>query len=161
MCTPTSSNDMAQPPGLADAVPTLEASLKEISRLVKDPSSDLDEAELPGLYVLIDEWYDPEVENDKEDFMRGILDVFQNSTHKEAYNDVLSRYDQPQQDAINAFVSGQASAFFIRVEQGVPEHRRYVGRSHQDKHDISKVHFSIAVYPISVCSSVRNQSNYQ
>ena len=91
------------------SIPSLEDSIKEIGRLVKEPS-DLDEAELPGLDVLINDWYDTNVDVDEGDFMRRILGVFQNSIHKEAYGDVVNQLTQPQQDAVSAFISGDATA---------------------------------------------------
>ena len=95
---------------LAKDVPTLKASIKEISSLVKEPTSDLDEAELPGLDRLIDDWYDPEVPVDEGEFMRRILGVFRESTHQEAFNNVVGELPKPQQDAISSFISGDSTA---------------------------------------------------
>ena len=94
---------------LPKSIPSLEESIKEIGRLVREPS-DLDEAELPGLDVLIDDWYDVNVDVGEEDFMRRILGVFQKPTHKDAYDDVVNQLTQPQQDAVSAFISGDATA---------------------------------------------------
>ena len=106
MSSPSKLQDILE---LPKSVPSLEDSIKEIGRLVKEPS-DLDEAELPGLDVLIDDWYDTNVDVDEGDFMRRILGVFQNSIHKEAYGDVVNQLTQPQQDAVSAFISGDTTA---------------------------------------------------
>ena len=96
-------------PNLSESVPSLEESVKEIGRLVKEPS-DLDQAELPGLDGLIDDWYNENVTVDEEEFMRKILGVFKESTHREVYDHVVAQFSPSQQDAINDFVSGQIAA---------------------------------------------------
>ncbi|KAG8527946.1 uncharacterized protein KY384_006862 [Bacidia gigantensis] len=100
--TPTSQS-------LFSTVPSLEESIKEIGRLVKEPS-DLDEAELPGLDVLINDWYDENVDVGEEEFMRRILGVFRNSSHNEVYDEVLEQYEPSERRAINSFVAGQTTA---------------------------------------------------
>ena len=106
MSSPSKPQDILE---LPISIPSLEDSIKEIGRLVKDPS-DLDEAELPGLDVLIDDWYGTNVDVDEGKFMRRILGVFKGSIHKEAYGDVVNQLTQPQQNAVSAFISGDTTA---------------------------------------------------
>lgn len=95
---------------LAKGVRTLEDSIKHIGFLVSDKDSKLDEAELPGLDRLTDDWFDPKVNVEEEEFMRRILGVFQESTHKEVFHNVVGELPKPQQDALHSFIAGNSTA---------------------------------------------------
>lgn len=94
---------------LPESAPSLEYSIKEIGRFVNEPSH-LDDAELPGLDRLVDDWFNNEVNVSEEEFLCRILAVFKDSTHKEVYHHVVDKFSPSQQDIINAFASGNIAA---------------------------------------------------
>lgn len=101
---------MSAPVEAPEPIPTLQDSIQQLGQLVKDPESELDEKELPGLDKLIGDWYDDDTEVTKEAFARRILQVFRDSTHKEVYDDVKSKLPGQRGTVLDKFVDGDISA---------------------------------------------------
>ncbi|UPL03342.1 hypothetical protein LCI18_014276 [Fusarium solani-melongenae] len=93
-----------------EPIPTLQDSIQQLGQLVKDPESELDEKELPGLDKLIGDWYDDDTEVTSEAFARRILQVFRDSTHNEVYDDVKSKLPGQRGTVLDKFVDGDISA---------------------------------------------------
>ncbi|TGJ84004.1 hypothetical protein E0Z10_g4787 [Xylaria hypoxylon] len=89
---------------LSESIPTLQSSVQELGRLIKPPDSDLPADEL------IDAWYDKDTEVSEEEFALRILKVFQESTYKKVYKNVVGQLPCNQRDAVEGFVSGSLSA---------------------------------------------------
>ncbi|KAJ4207478.1 hypothetical protein NW767_002728 [Fusarium falciforme] len=101
---------MSAPVEAPEPIPTLQNSIKQLGQLVKDPESELDEKELPGLDKLIGDWYDDDTEVTKEAFARRILQVFRDSTHNEVYDDVKSKLPGQRGTVLDKFVDGEITA---------------------------------------------------
>lgn len=116
---------MSTPVETPEPIPTLQDSIQELGQLVKDPKSELDEKELPGLDKLIGDWFDDDTEVTKEAFARRILQVFRDSTHSEVYDDVKSNLPGQRGTVLDKFVDGDISAkdagALLAELEGTPE----------------------------------------
>lgn len=72
--------------------------------------SKIDDKELPGFTSLIDDWFDPNVKVDSEQFIRRFLHVFKQSDKDSTYEKILGDYDSDLQDIFNDFVDGKINA---------------------------------------------------
>ncbi|KAI0543161.1 hypothetical protein GGR58DRAFT_450951 [Xylaria digitata] len=97
-------------PSLLEAVPTLSTSVQDLGKLIANPDSDLPAKELPKLDELIDDYYNRDTGVSNEEFALRILQVFQQSTHKDVYEKVVNQLPSDQQDAVKAFVGKGLSA---------------------------------------------------
>ena len=103
------------------SIPSLEDSIKEIGRLVKEPS-DLDEAELPGLDVLINAWYATTVDVDEGEFMRSIISG--DIAAEDAAKTILSQEEsvEPSMEATGATIpSNELHEKFSSVQDSVQD----------------------------------------
>ncbi|KAH8669126.1 hypothetical protein BX600DRAFT_461253 [Xylariales sp. PMI_506] len=95
---------------MADLIPSIQHSLEDLGRLVRDPESALAESELPGLDTLIADWYDDSVLVSQEEFSRRILKVFARSDHNGVYHSYLNTLPAEQQNQVTKFVRGEVTA---------------------------------------------------
>ncbi|KAJ4165930.1 hypothetical protein NW765_007156 [Fusarium oxysporum] len=101
---------MAAPRHTLEFIPTLQDAVQGLGKLVEDPTSDLDEKELPGLDKLITDWYDEATDVSNEEFTRRILEVFRDSTHNEVYKNVKGQLPPQKELIFDKFVDGNITA---------------------------------------------------
>lgn len=70
----------------------------------------IDSDELPGLTSLIDDWFDPDVPVNEEQFVRRFLHAFKQSSKDFTYEKILGDYDDDVQGIFNDFVDGKLDA---------------------------------------------------
>jgi hypothetical protein len=70
----------------------------------------IDEKELPGFTGLIDDWFNPDVEVNSEQFIRRFLHVFKQSDQDFTYEQIVGSYDDDLQKVFNDFVDGKIDA---------------------------------------------------
>ncbi|KAJ9610462.1 hypothetical protein H2200_005239 [Cladophialophora chaetospira] len=70
----------------------------------------IDDKELPGLTGLIDDWFDPHVDVNSEQFLRRFLHVFKASDQDFTYEKIVGDYDDDLQGVFNDFVDGKINA---------------------------------------------------
>jgi len=68
-------------------------------------NSDLSTQELPGLQSLLVDYLIPEVDLNRRDFMRRLLDVFRTAPHQ-TYQEVLGKHTPDEQHRIESIVQG-------------------------------------------------------
>lgn len=101
---------MAAPRHTLEFIPTLQDVVQGLGKLVEDPTSDLDEKELPGLDELITDWYDEATDVSNEEFTRRILEVFRDSTHNQVYKNVKGQLPPQKELIFDKFVDGNITA---------------------------------------------------
>jgi len=69
----------------------------------------INDDELPGLTDLINDWFDPKVDVDEEQFVRRFLHVFKQSDKDFTYEKIIDDYDGEVQNVFNDFVDGKVS----------------------------------------------------
>lgn len=70
----------------------------------------INDKELPGLTKLIDDWFDPHVDVNSEQFLRRFLHVFKESDQDFTYEKIVGDYDDELQGVFNDFVDGKINA---------------------------------------------------
>jgi hypothetical protein len=70
----------------------------------------IDSSELPGLPDLIDDWFDPKVDVNEEQFVRRFLQAFKKSDKDFTYEKIVGDYDDEVRDIFNDFVDGKINA---------------------------------------------------
>ncbi|KAI1626658.1 hypothetical protein EDD37DRAFT_620248 [Exophiala viscosa] len=70
----------------------------------------INDDELPGLTNLIDDWFDPKVDVDEEQFVRRFLHVFKQSGKDFTYEKIIGDYDGEVQSIFNDFVDNKINA---------------------------------------------------
>jgi hypothetical protein len=70
----------------------------------------IDEKGLPGFSSLIDDWFDPNVPVNEEQFIRRFLHVFKQSDQDFTYEKIVGDYDDELQAVFNDFVDGKVDA---------------------------------------------------
>ena len=70
----------------------------------------IDDKELPGFIGLIDDWFDPDVDVNSEQFIRRFLHVFKQSEHDFTYEKIVGSYHDALQGVFNDFVDGKIDA---------------------------------------------------
>ncbi|KIW87748.1 uncharacterized protein Z519_11722 [Cladophialophora bantiana CBS 173.52] len=70
----------------------------------------VDSNELPGFAELIDDWFDPNVEVDEEQFIRRFLHTFKQTDKDFTYEKIVGDYDDEVQEIFNDFVDGKIDA---------------------------------------------------
>ena len=70
----------------------------------------IDDADLPGFTGLINDWFDPNVEVNSEQFIRRFLHVFKQSDQDFTYEKIVGDYDDELQQVFNDFVDGKIDA---------------------------------------------------
>ncbi|KAJ9628288.1 hypothetical protein H2204_009405 [Knufia peltigerae] len=80
----------------------------------------IDTDELPGLTNLIDDWFDPNVPVNEEQFLRRFLHAFKQSSKDFAYEKIIGDYDDEVQGIFNDFVDGKLDA-----QQAAEKYRPY------------------------------------
>lgn len=70
----------------------------------------INDDELPGLKSLIEDWFDPKVDVDEEQFVRRFLHVFKQSDKDFTYEKIVGDYDDDVQGIFNDFVDGRINA---------------------------------------------------
>jgi hypothetical protein len=77
---------------------------------ILDLKEKIDDKELPGLAGLIDDWFDPGVDVDEEQFVRRFLHVFKQSDQDFTYEKILGDYEDDIQSIFNDFVDSKIDA---------------------------------------------------
>ncbi|KAK5532106.1 hypothetical protein LTR23_009698 [Exophiala sp. CCFEE 6169] len=80
----------------------------------------IDDDELPGLGHLIDDWFDPHVPVDEEQFVQRFLRVFKQSDKDFTYEKIIGDYDDEVQGIFNDFVDGK-----INAQEAAQKYRPY------------------------------------
>lgn len=70
----------------------------------------IDSKALPGFTELINDWFDPDVEVNQEQFFRRFLHVFKQTDQDSTYEKILGDYDPQVQNIFNDFVDGKINA---------------------------------------------------
>jgi hypothetical protein len=70
----------------------------------------IDDKELPGFSGLIDDWFNPNVDVDSEQFICRFLRVFKQSNQDFTYEKIVGDYDDDVQEIFNDFVDGKIDA---------------------------------------------------
>ncbi len=70
----------------------------------------IDSSELPGLPDLIDDWFNPKVDVDEEQFVRRFLQAFKKSDKDFTYEKIVGDYDDEVQGIFNDLVDGKINA---------------------------------------------------
>lgn len=85
-------------------------SITSITECILGLKERADEKELPGFGGLIDDWFNPDIQVDEEQFVRRFLRVFKQSDLDHTYEDILKGYDDEVQAIVNQFVDGDLDA---------------------------------------------------
>jgi hypothetical protein len=70
----------------------------------------IDDKALPGFTGLINDWFDPNVDVNSEQFIRRFLHVFKQSDQDFTYEKIVGDYDDELQGVFNDFVDGKIDA---------------------------------------------------
>ena len=101
----------------------------------------IDDKELPGLTRLIDDWFDPEVDVNSEQFLRRFLHIFKQSDQDFTYEKLVGDYDDQLQEVFNDFVDGKIDA----NEAGQRYNRATVDKIPKRRGDVLKGGLSSAI----------------
>ena len=80
----------------------------------------INDDELPGLGRLIDDWFDPHVPVDEEQFVQRFLHVLKRSNKDFTYEKIIGDYDDEVQGIFNDFVDGK-----INAQEAAQKYRPY------------------------------------
>ena len=85
-------------------------SIESVTECILGLRKKADDKDLPGFGGLIDDWFNPDVDVDEEQFVRRFLHVFKQSDKDFTYEDILKGYDDDVQSIVNQFVDGEINA---------------------------------------------------
>ncbi|KIW83347.1 hypothetical protein Z517_02592 [Fonsecaea pedrosoi CBS 271.37] len=85
-------------------------SLASVTDCILGLRKKVDSNELPGFVELIDDWFDPKVEVDEEQFVRRFLHTFKQTDKDFTYEKIIGDYDDDVQEIFNDFVDGKIDA---------------------------------------------------
>lgn len=85
-------------------------SVTSITECILGLREKIDDKELPGFRGLIDDWFNPEVEVDQEQFVQRFLHAFKQTDRDFTYEKILGDYDDQVQAIFNDFVDGKIDA---------------------------------------------------
>ncbi|EXJ56813.1 hypothetical protein A1O7_07157 [Cladophialophora yegresii CBS 114405] len=85
-------------------------SITSVTECILGLKEKIDEKELPGFSGLIDDWFNPDVPVDSEQFIRRFLHVFKQTDQDFTYEKIVGDYDDDVQRIFNDFVDGRIDA---------------------------------------------------
>ncbi|KIW22950.1 uncharacterized protein PV07_11191 [Cladophialophora immunda] len=85
-------------------------SIASVTDCILDLRKKVDSNDLPGFAELIDDWFDPKVDVDEEQFVRRFLHTFKQTDKDFTYEKIIGDYDDEVQGIFNDFVDGKINA---------------------------------------------------
>jgi hypothetical protein len=140
-------------------------SITSITECILGLKEKADDKELPGFGGLIDDWFNPDVDVDEEQFVRRFLRVFKQSDKDFTYEDILKGYDDDIQGIVNQFVDGEINAkeaaeryspfTTLKVPKGVVQKRGLANIIPGERNILEEHTALLKALPTSIPSQIR------